>query len=378
MKTKILQEKLNECLLNIERVVGKDTTLPILSNILIKTEKNFLTLSATNLETGVVWRILSKNERDGSIALPAQTFANFINSLPNKSIEITVDGLSATISCEGRKSVFKGLATDEFPVLPINTESESLTMNGKIFCESLSKVIGFTSLSSIKPEIAGVYVDILKEFIKIVATDSFRLGEKTLKLPSTEKAIQNTRAIIIPQRAVREIIALFGSYDKDIKIYFAPNQITIELIMEEIQQPKIQFVTQLIEGEFPDYEAIIPTKSSLSAVFSRKEFIDHIKSASLFASKTNEVELKISVKKGIIIIYGQSADLGEYEGEMKVDSIEGEETAVSFNCKFLLDGLSVLDGDQCVLELSGNDGPGLLKASQKPDFIYIVMPIKRD
>jgi len=378
MKTKILQEKLNECLLNIERVVGKDTTLPILNNILLKTEKNLLTLSATNLETGVVWKILSKNEKDGNIALPAQAFANFINSLPNKSIEITVDGFLATISCEGRKSVFKGLATDEFPALPINTENEPLIINSKVFCESLSQVVSFTSISSIKPEITGVYLVISKEFMKIVATDSFRLGEKTLNLSSTEKTIKDARAIILPQRAVREIVALFGAYNKDIKIYFTPNQITIELMMEEIQQPKIQFVTQLIEGEFPDYEAIIPTKSSLAAVFSKKEFINHIKSASLFASKTNEVELRISAKKGMIVIYGQSAELGEYEGEMKADSIEGEDTTISFNYKFLLDGLNVLDGDRCVLELSNNDGPGLIKADQKPDFIYIVMPIKKD
>jgi len=273
MKTKILQEKLNECLLNIERVVGKDTTLPILNNILLKTEKNLLTLSATNLETGVVWKILSKNEKDGNIALPAQAFANFINSLPNKSIEITVDGFLATISCEGRKSVFKGLATDEFPALPINTENEPLIINSKVFCESLSQVVSFTSISSIKPEITGVYLVISKEFMKIVATDSFRLGEKTLNLSSTEKTIKDARAIILPQRAVREIVALFGAYNKDIKIYFTPNQITIELMMEEIQQPKIQFVTQLIEGEFPDYEAIIPTKSSLAAVFLRKNLL---------------------------------------------------------------------------------------------------------
>jgi len=201
MKTKILQEKLNECLLNIERVVGKDTTLPILNNILLKTEKNLLTLSATNLETGVVWKILSKNEKDGNIALPAQAFANFINSLPNKSIEITVDGFLATISCEGRKSVFKGLATDEFPALPINTENEPLIINSKVFCESLSQVVSFTSISSIKPEITGVYLVISKEFMKIVATDSFRLGEKTLNLSSTEKTIKDARAIILPTKS---------------------------------------------------------------------------------------------------------------------------------------------------------------------------------
>jgi len=376
MKIKILQEKLNECLSNIERITGKDSTLPILGNILIRAEKNFLNLLATNLETGVVWRILSKTEKEGSIALPAQAFTSFIASLPNKSIDISVDGAQMTVICDGRKSVFKGVASDDFPVLPINTEGDSLTIGAQEFCGALSQVVGFTSLSTVKPEIAGVYLSIAKGSIKIVATDSFRLGEKTIIDPKMDVA--NPHMLILPQRAVREIIALFGSSKSDIKIYFGPNQITIELMMEEMEQPKIQFVTRLIEGEFPDYQAIIPTKSSLRLVFLKKEFINHIKSASLFSVKTNEVVLKILSKNSSVQVYSQSSELGEYEGEIKTLEVKGEDATVSFNYKFLLDGLNVLSGDQCVLELSGDDGPGVLKSDKNTDFIYIVMPIKKN
>lgn len=377
MKIKILQEKLNECLSNIERITGKDSTLPILGNILIKTEKNFLNLLATNLETGVAWRILSKTERDGSIALPAQAFAGFINSLPNKSIDISVEGALMTVVCDGRKSIFKGVVADEFPVLPINTEGDLLEVGAHDLCDALAQVVGFTSLSTVKPEIAGVYLAISNGVVKIVATDSFRLGEKTLSL-GVKAGAGISHLLILPQRAVREIIALFGSSKGNLKIYFSPNQITIEMMMEEMEQPKIQFVTRLIEGEFPDYQAIIPSKSSLRLVFSKKEFINHIKSASLFASKTNEIGFGVSQKSTSVRIYSQSSDLGEYEGDMRVLEAEGEDIAVSFNYKFLLDGLNVLNGDKCVLELSGDDGPGVLKSADKPDFIYIVMPIKKN
>lgn len=376
MKIKILQEKLNECLSNIERITGKDSTLPILGNILVKAEKNFLNLLATNLETGVVWRILSKTEKEGSIALPAQTFSSFINSLPNKSIDISVEGALMTVVCDGRRSVFKGVAADEFPALPINTEGDLLIAKAQEFCGALSQVAGFTSLSTVKPEIAGVYLAISKGRAKIVATDSFRLGEKTLSLGA--KDTQSPHALILPQRAVREMIALFGSSKGDLRIYFTPNQITIEMMMDEMEQPKIQFVTRLIEGEFPDYQAIIPSKSSLRLVFSKKEFINHIKSASLFSAKTSEIGLRVSQKTASVQIYSQSSELGEYEGEMKAIEVDGEDVVVSFNYKFLLDGLNALEGDKCVLELSGDDGAGVLKSADKSDFIYIVMPIKKN
>jgi DNA polymerase-3 subunit beta len=282
-----------------------------------------------------------------------------------------------TVSCDGRRSVFKGVLADEFPALPINTEGDLLTVGAKEFCDALSQAVGFTSISTVKPEIAGVYLAISKEAAKIVATDSFRLGEKTLQFDG-KGSMSQAHAIILPQRAVREIIALFGSSKTDLKIYFSPNQITVEMMMEEMEQPKIQFVTRLIEGEFPDYQAIIPSKSSLRVVFSKKEFVNHIKSASLFSAKTSEIGLKVSQKTTSVKIYSQSADLGEYEGEMKALEVEGEDATVSFNYKFLLDGLGVLNGDKCVLELSGDDGPGVLRSADKSDFIYIVMPIKKN
>jgi DNA polymerase-3 subunit beta len=377
MKIKILQEKLNEGLVNVERTTGKDTTLPILSNVLFRADKNFLNLFATNLETSVAWKILSKNEKEGSVVLPAQAFSGFIASLPNKPIDILLDGQLLTVVCEGVRSVFKGIITDEFPVLPINTDGESLIIRARELCGALSQVVGFTSPSTIKPEIAGVYFSLTKNLIKIVATDSFRLGEKTILL-NTKETILKPRALILPQRAVREIVALFGSADGDVKIYFIPNQITIELLEEGVEQPKIQFVARLIEGEYPDYQAIIPSKFLARAEFSKKEFTNHIKSAGLFSGKTNEIGVRVEQKNTTLRVYSQSPELGEYEGDLKAIKIEGEDTLVAFNCKFLLDGLNAISGDRCVLELSGNDGPGVLKPQNTADFLYIVMPIKKN
>jgi DNA polymerase-3 subunit beta len=377
MKLKILQEKLNQALSQTEKITGRDATLPILSNVLLKAEKNYLTVVATNLETGVSWKLLSKIEEDGVIALPAQMFSGLINSLPGGLVSIETDGLSATIVGDQRKSSIKGLSADEFPALPVNIDGEYLTVRADDFCQALSQVANFTSVSSVKPEINGVFLSFKKNNIKIVATDSFRLGEKTIPAPKNN-TLANDYSIILPLRAVREMVSIFGDKQKNINIFFTSNQITIDLVDDDDRsQPQIQFIGRLIEGDFPDYQAIIPTTYAANIVFSKKELLNHLKSAGLFTGKGGEVNVKISQKESLLKISSQSSDLGEYESEMKLDKVSGDDISITFNCKFLLDGLNSVKGDVCVFDFSSDDGPGVLKLADDPGFIYILMPIKK-
>ena len=377
MKTKILQEKLYQAVSQVEKITGRDVTLPILSNILLKAEKNLLIVIATNLETGISWKLLSKTEENGSIALPAQTLSGLVGSFPAGSINIDSDTNSVTISGEKRKSTLKGSSADEFPALPISTEGECLTIKSEVFCQALAQVVNFTSSSSVKPEITGVYVLFSDSEIKIVATDSFRLGEKTIKTPKN-KALSKDHSIILPARAVKEIISIFGDKQTNINIFFSVSQITIEIDPgDDAVQPRIQFVSRLIDGEFPDYRAIIPTAYAASITFSKKELLNHLKSAGLFAGKGNEIVMKFIQKDGVLIITSQSAELGDYESELKLEDGKGGDITITFNYRFLMDGLSSIKDDKCVLEFSSDDGPGVLKSADNPDFIYILMPIKK-
>ena len=377
MKLKILQEKLNQALAQTEKITGKDATLPILSNVLLKAEKNALTVVATNLETGVSWKLLSKIEEDGAIALPAQMFAGLIGSFPGGLVNIETNETAVLITGDRRKSNIKGLSADEFPVLPLNTDGERLIMRADVFCQALSQVVNFTSVSSVKPEITGVYLSFKEDNIKIVATDSFRLGEKTVSMPKNNQLI-NKYLIIIPLRAAREIISIFGDKQKNINIFLTTNQIVVDMTDDDDQsQPQIQFVGRLIDGEFPDYQAIIPSSYAANIVFSKKELLNHLKSAGLFAGKSGEINIKISQKDSTLAISSQSADLGEYESEMKLDKVAGSDVAITFNCRFLLEGLNSIKGDVCEFGFSSDDGPGVLKLADDPGFIYILMPIKK-
>jgi DNA polymerase III subunit beta len=379
MKLIILQEKLKEGLNLTGRICSKLTTLPILGNILFKTEKNFLILSATDLEVGIKWRALTKVEEEGEVVLPSQTTSSLVSLFPNKSIKINSKNLQVSFECDNYQSSFKSLNPEEFPIIPLNIEGEYLKFSARNFCQGLSQVVGLASPSTAKPEISGVYFLFQDNLIKIVATDSFRLGEKTIYLEKKEGTVKS-RSLILPQKAARELINIFGELAGDLKIYFSPNQIVFESQMEEANAPQVQFVSRLIEGEFPNYQEIIPKKSETQVSLSGKELLNQAKSASVFSGKNNEIKIEVNVKKGTVEISSQSPDVGEYRSQISA-KIKGGDVQVSFNHRFLIDGLLNISSEkekEVILELAGQEGPAVLKPAGDQSYLYILMPIKKD
>lgn len=374
MKLTILQESLKEGLAIVERMVSKSLTLPILNNVLLRAKKPFLDLSATDLELGVNWQALAKIEEEGAAVIPSQVVSSLIGFFPNKPINIFSDNSVVNIECGNHRSSIRVLAggADDFPPIPLIAEGESLSVPAEVFCRGLSQVVSIPAQSTAKPEISGVYFSFRGDAVKMAATDSFRLGEKTLPV----KGGGVTASFILPQRAAKEIVSIF-SQNKEIKIFFSPNQISFKSWMEETGAPKIQFVSRLIEGEFPNYEAIIPQKEEASAAFNRKEFLNQIRSAGIFSGKTNEVKLAVDPVKKQIEICGQSQDLGEYRSEVAA-RIKGKKLDVSFNYKFLTEGILMgQEGEEMIFSLAGEEGPAVLKQASDPSYIYILMPIKK-
>src|SRR3989344_2136060 len=379
MKLTILQEKLKEGLNLTGRICSKLTTLPILGNILFRAEKNFLILSATDLEIGVKWRALTKIEEEGEVVLPSQTTSSLVGLFPNKPIKINSKNLQVSFECDNYQSNFKSLSPDEFPIIPLNIDGEYLKFPSRNFCQGLSQVVGLTSPSTAKPEISGVYFLFQDNLIKIVATDSFRLGEKIIYLEKKEGTVKN-QSLILPQKAARELINIFGELGGDLKIYFSPNQVIFESQMEEANAPQVQFVSRLVEGEFPNYQEIIPKKSETQISLSGKELLNQVKSASVFSGKTNEIKIEVNSKKGTVEISSQSADVGEYKSQIPA-KIKGGDVHASFNYRFLIDGLLNISPEkekEVVLELTGQEGPAVLKPQGDQSYLYILMPIKKD
>jgi len=261
---------------------------------------------------------------------------------------------------------------EEFPIIPEPEAKEVLVIKIPEFVSGLSRVVEMAAVSMVKPEISGVYFRFSDNLLKMVATDSFRLAQDTISL---ENRVEKEIAFILPQRSCREIINIFGDKQGELKIYLSTNQILLETMMTETNHPKIHFFSRLIDGEYPNYQEIIPHEFRAKAVLSRSEFLQNLKTASLFSNKINEVKIILRPEKQEIETQTQSQEVGQSSSILKV-KIEGEASEVSFNWRFLIDGLSQIKDKEITFALSKDDGPALLQPKEDENYLYLLMPLR--
>ena len=372
MKIEILKENLKNGLSIVERIVGKNPSLPILDNVLMDIEDSFLSLSSTDLETAIKLWILVKVVKKGKVVVPAKFFSNFVSLLPNEKIILEEKKQGLYIECKSFKNQIQGFNPEEFPLIPEFKNLEFLEIDSKKFCQGLSQIVDIASPSQSRPEISGIYFILSKNSIKIVATDSFRLAEKNI---TSEESIKRDITFILPQKPARELINILSEKDGKLRIYFSASQIMFELPMKDTPRPQVQIISRLIEGEYPNYEEIIPKKFKTQIVIKRDEFLNQIKAASLFSGKVNEIKIKANPQSKEVEISAQDPDVGESKSSISA-KVEGEEIEVSFNYKFLSDGLLNIKSSEVMFDLSKEEGPCILKPVGDASYIYVVMPIK--
>ncbi len=372
MKLEILKENLKAGLSVVERIVGKNLSLPVLNNVYLKTEDSFLVFTSTDLETAIKLWVLTKIIKNGEVLVPAKFLSSVVSTLPNEKITLFVDGKHLQIECKNVKTQVQGYGTEEFPIIPEFHDAEFLEVDTASLCRGLSQVIDVPTASQSRPEISGIYFSFSKNNIKIAATDSFRLAEKNINL---EKPVKKDYSFILPQRPAREILNILDGKDGILKIYFSQNQILFEFPFKEVDHPQVQITSRLIEGEYPNYAEIIPTKFKTNVVVKRDEFLDHIKAASLFSGKVNEIKISINADKKEVQVSAKSADLGENQSSLEA-KVEGESVEVSFNYKYIIDGLLNIKSSEVMFDISREDGPCLLRPVGDASYLYVVMPIK--
>ena len=373
MKIICLQENFKKGLNIVQNIIGKNLTLPILNNILLTTDRKQLKLSATDLEIAITNYIICKTEKEGGITIPAKTIVNFISNLPNKKIEISVKNNVAYLKCDNFKSSIKGLDINDFPIIPKIKNEPILEIESATLRNALERVVNFTSLSDIRPEITGVFFNFSSDKeIKFVATDSFRLGEKIIYLKNNKIAKDYQGSAIIPNKTIQELIRIISNLEKDeenlIKISIDNNQILFNL-------SKIQIISKLIEGNYPSYQQLISKQFETSILIDREDLLKAVKLSSFFSSKINDVRLKINSKNSLINIFSQDIELGENLSELKGE-IKGKDLEIIFNHKYLLDGLSNINSKRVFIGLNGETSPGIIKPEGDNSFNYVIMPIK--
>jgi len=372
-----LQENLKYALNIVERIIGRNLTLPILNNLLLSIENNKLKISSTNLEIGINCWVSGKIQKKGSITVPARLISEFVNNLPNKKIELKVKDKNLEIKCEKFKAIFKGLPADDFPIIPKIEDKPLIKIQGNILKNAFSQVVEMASLSESRPEISGIFMKFDKDFIKLAATDSFRLAEKNIQINSNSLNKETKgQSIIIPQRTIQELIRILSEkdnpddkQDQEAEIILSGSQILFNL-------GQVEVISRLIDGQYPDYQQIIPNKVETQVVVNRQEIINNIKIASLFSGKINDIKISINPDKSLIEILSKDVDIGENKSQIKT-KIEGKEKVeIIFNYRYLLDGLNNILSDKVVLGLNNSASPVTIKPVGDISYTYLVMPIK--
>ncbi|MDO8676292.1 MAG: DNA polymerase III subunit beta [Candidatus Azambacteria bacterium] len=368
-----LKENLKESLDNALRIIKYNSTLPILNNLLIATDKGRLRISSTDLEIGFSSLISSKIEKDGSITVPAQLLSQFVNNLPNKQITLEEKDLKLHLNCDNIKASINGLNASDFPIIPKLKSSSVLNINSKILKDALLSVINSSALSDSRPEISSIYIKIEPDQIKFIATDSFRLAHKTLFLSEEMKKkvkidFSRLQNIILPLRTASEIVRILGDNDSDVEITIDQNQIRFSF-------NDTFLVSRLVEGNYPDYEAIIPKLFETKCYISKKDLEEVVKLSGCFSSRLNDMTLKTSSSKSYLEVSSNHTEFGNHEARINSE-VEGKDVNIVFNWRYVLDGLKNIIGDDIIFEFNGDQKPAMIKPVKETDFFYILMPIK--
>lgn len=374
MEIELLTQNLKEGINNVERLTKKSPTLQVLDNTLLEADKNFLKLISTNLETSMIWWVLSKVDQEGRVAVPATFLNNLINLIKDNKIKLRSENKNLILETISQTTQIQGIDPEEFPIIPQVEKKDPIEIEGEQLEQGLSQVVEVPSPSQVRPEISGIYFSFRKDKIKIVGTDSFRLAEKTISL---EKKLKKEGQFILPQASGRELVNVLSQKAGPLKIYFDGAQVLFEWSGQEISHPHIHLLSRLIEGEYPNYQEIIPKKYTAQIVLKREDFLNQIKEAGLFSGKISEVKLTPIPKSKKIKIFAQSPEVGKNEAYLsaKIES-QGEVPEVSFNYRFLADGLQNIKSSEVILRLSDEEGPGVLKPVGDLSYLYILMPIK--
>jgi len=371
MRLSVLQENLAQGLNIASRSVATRAQLPILSNVLLTTDKGRLKISATNLETGINLWVGAKIEKEGSLSVPAKILSEFVSSLPAGKIELEAKENSLSLSAGAFKADFIGLSAAEFPLVPSLTGKVNVSFEGKVLASAVSQVAFAAATDEGRPVLTGVLILPKGNQLVLAATDGYRLSMKKLKeVKGLEKLAQSKSGLIIPSRTLIEVARLVGEADEEkIKLAITPKASQVIFALGEAE-----IVSRLIEGKFPDFEKIIPESSTTKVTVETETLTRAVRMAAIFARESANI-IRFEIKGAKLRVSANTAQVGGNISEVEA-KVEGKEGKVAFNSRYLLDFLNTISADQVSFEMSGALNPGVFTALGDKSFLHIIMPVR--
>lgn len=373
MKAIVQQSQLAHGVGVVQRAVTPRSTLPVLSNILIKTDGGRLRLSATNLELGISAWIDARVEDEGGLTVPARTFADLVSNLPSQDVILSVDTRTQTLNvkCGTLNTDIKGISADEFPPMPAPDLDAAIPLNVGNFKEMIGQVVFAASTEDSRPNLTGVHMSFEDEVLEMAATDGYRISISRAAMVGMGK--QKLEALI-PARALSELSRVAVNGDETLKMTFPPGRGQVIFHLKDVE-----LVSQLIEGNFPNYNAIIPPTFKTKTVLSTGDLLKACKQTEIIAREGNYIaRLDIQPQEdggpAQLDISANSEQTGS--SEVIVDAnVDGVPLLISFNIRYLREALEVIKTSTVILETNAANTPGLLRPVDDESFQHIIMPM---
>jgi DNA polymerase-3 subunit beta len=369
VKLSVMQENLARGLSVVSRAISTRSTLPVLANVLLKTEDGGLRLTTTNLEIGLVYWVAGKVEVDGATTVPAKLLTDLVTSLPGGARVDLETGPAETlhVSAGPFQSHLKGIDADEFPSIQAVGERPTTRIAQNVLKQALEETAFAAATDEARPILTGVLWRFDGDTVTFAAADNYRIAVKTIPVldPVSETSV------VIPARALTELMRILGDTDDPVDVVLAQSRNQVLFHLEGID-----LVSRLIDGQFPNYQSVLPKSHTTRAILDREELLRAVRPAALIAHESaNIVKLQISSNGESGITVSANAEIGDHVGQVEA-AVEGDGTSIAFNAKYLADVLTNVTADQFALELQGPLAPGVFKPIGDDRYVHVVMPVR--
>ncbi|MBI2405316.1 DNA polymerase III subunit beta [Candidatus Gottesmanbacteria bacterium] len=365
MIAQVLQENLTKALNQVGRLIPLRPQLPILQNLLLTTEEGRLKIIATNLETTEILWVGAKIEKEGELCIPAKLFTELVASLPQEAVFLTENRESLVVKSQGVTATIPGVSAKEFPPIPKSKEKTRSTIKKDEFCVLVGRVSFAAATDEGRPLLTGIRIKKDDGGVVFAATDGYRLS-----VARSTMSVGFSVDLVVPSRALNEVVKA-SAEDKNLK----------ELMLAQTEDGQLVFGvgdteihTRLIDGEYPNFEKIIPRSFSTRALLDKERLLRAVKSAAVFA-RDNANIVRFSLNNQTLLVSANTPQVGEnkIEVEAKIDGDGGE---IAFNSRFLLDFLNNFPDDEVLFEMTGSLNPGVFKPVKDKSYLHVIMPVR--
>jgi len=364
MKVTILPENITNYLPLINKVLPTHSQVPILSNVLLEANKDGFVISATDLEIATQIKIPAKIDREGGVTVPGKEFLEAINSLPKDKITIEMDKEIVVMTCRDNRIVFNTIAREEFPTLYKDKGELTSTFERAEFIDIFSYLTFSVSQEESRPQLTGVLIDTQDAGVSFVSTDGYRMSVKK----QTGQKTKIKEALIVSVKLINEVISMKG--ESIINLYV--NKLEGQVIFEV---GDALVIGRMIEGNFPDYNRVIPKTSATTVVFERESLLQTVRLVSVFAKESSNIAT-LNIIGNTIKLETKSQGVGEGEAVVECQKT-GDDNKIAFNIKYLLDLLKNVNDNSMELKLNSPSEPALFEIKEK-NYLHVIMPIQVD